>query len=345
MKKEELSQRDKQERAWTQKRVNYHNRQVKGTDVWMEQAQKELKKKLDETGLKQIFVPLHLNEVPTTEFLFVNAKLNKIHSMYCDLYEELPYRPDMAFDVVWRSFEVMSKYYSVEVLGNKNIADMVMFNKISYEVILNLLKADNNLETEFKDMMASIPDSTLRYMVVRLYLTRDLGILPQLGLIRDRTKKILSDKLYDAFYSTYFEPDGDLPMANHRSAIRKMRSVLNGEAFDLNGDNYKPLDFKVRIELLISCVLYVSRCERYHGDYFSQLKSSMVKLATYHNFYYLVTMTDLLFWIVWYQYAAHKGLPQIFSLGQLTECSKQRRVNLDAIFASKMKDESQQKND
>ena len=329
---EHLTPREKEELAWTQKRVNYHNRQAKGTDVWMEQAQNVLKKKMEEIGLKQLFVPLHLKEEPSTEFLFENAILNKIHSMYCDLYEELPYRPDMAFDVVWRSFEVMSKYYSGEVLGNKNIADVVMFNKISQEVILNLLKADNNLENEFKEMMASIPDSTLRYMVVRLYLKRDLGVLPQLGPIRDRAKKILSDKLYDAFYRTYFEPNGDLPVANHRSAIRKMRFILNGEAFDLNGDKYKPLDFEVRIELLISCVLYVSRCERYHGDYFSQLKSSMAKLTTYHNFYYLVIMTDLLFWMVWYQYAAHKGLPQIFSLEQLIYCSEQRRKNLDIIF-------------
>ena len=329
---ENLTPQNKQELAWTQKRVNYHNRQARGTVVWMEQAQNVLKKKMEDVRLPQIFIPLHLKEEPTTEFLFENAKLNKIHSMYCDLYEELPYRPDMAFDVVWRSFEVMSKYYSGEILGNKNIADVVMFNKISQEVILNLLKNDNKLVEEFQQMMISIPDSTLRYMVVRLYLKRDLGVLSQLGPIKARVIDILSQSLYDDFHKNFFSGDNVLSMSDHRSAVRRMRSILTGETVELNGTTYKPLDLEVRIELLISCVLYVSRCERYHGDYFSQLKSIMAKMVTYHNFYYLVTMTDLLFWMVWYQFAAHKGLPQIFSLEQLIDCSEQRRKNLDIIF-------------
>ena len=112
MKKEaELTPQEKQEKAWTQKRIHYHNMQAKGVTVWKEQAQDVLEQKMDEAKLIQIFEPLHLNEAVAFEILFEQAKLNKIHSMYCDLYEELPFRPDMAFDVVWRSFEVMSKYY------------------------------------------------------------------------------------------------------------------------------------------------------------------------------------------------------------------------------------------
>jgi hypothetical protein len=333
MKKEsELKPFERQEKAWTQKRIHYHNVQAKGVTEWKEQAQNVLKKKMEDARLSQIFAPLHLKEDPATEFLFENPVLNKIHSMYCDLYEELPYRPDMAFDVVWRSFEILSKYYSREVLGNKNIGDVVMFNKISLEAISNLLKSDNKLDAEFKELMSSIPDTTLRFMVVRLYVKRELGVLPQLGPIKDRAKKLLSEELYDAFYGTYFDAEGNLPIADHRRAVSKMRSILNGEFFELNGEHFKPLDLEVRIELIISCLLYVSRCERYHGDYFSQLKSSMAKQVTYHNFYYLVTMTDLLFWMVWYQFAAHRGLSQIFSLEQLADCSKQRRANLTTIF-------------
>lgn len=345
MKKEELSQRDKQEKAWTKKRVNYHNRQVKGTDMWMEQAQKELKKKLDETGLKQIFVPLHLNEVPTTEFLFVNAKLNKIHSMYCDLYEELPYRPDMAFDVVWRSFEVMSKYYSCKVWNDPDIKDTLLFQRVSQEVIVNLLNSNNQLEKSFNLLFESIPDTTLRFMVVRLFVSRDLVVLPQLHYIKERAKKILTDNHYDAFYNTYFEANGTLSPENHIKAARMMRSILKGEAVEMNGVSFKPFDLCERIELLISCILYVSRCERYHGDYVSQFKSNMAKQVTYYNFYYLLTITDLLFWMVWYKFADHQRLGQIFSLEELAAYSERRRANLDAVFVSKKKDESQQEND
>ena len=136
MKKEsELKPFERQEKAWTQKRIHYHNVQAKGVTEWKEQAQNVLTQKMDECKLVQIFEPLHLNEATAFEILFEQAKLNKIHSMYCDLYEELPFRPDMAFDVAWRSFEVMSKYYSGEVWNDKSISDPDMFRRVSKEVV------------------------------------------------------------------------------------------------------------------------------------------------------------------------------------------------------------------
>ena len=331
-KEEELLQRDKQEKAWTQKRVHYHNRQAKGTEVWMEQAQKVFGSKMEEAHLAQLFVPLHLNEVPATEFLFVNARLNKIHSMYCDLYEELPFRPDMAFDVVWRSFEVMSKFYSRVVWKDSDIKDKDMFLRVSQEVIVTVMKDNGQLENAFNQLFEAIPDTTLRFMIVRLFVSRNLSVLSLLSPIRERAKKILSEKLYNAFYGTFFEADGNLPYVNQLNAVGMMRSILKGETVELNGETFKPIGLEVRIELLISCVLYVSRCERYHGDYVSQFKSNLAKMVTYHNFYYLLTITDLLFWVVWYKFADHQGLGQIFGLEELAACSEQRRKNLDIIF-------------
>lgn len=327
-----LNPQEEQELAWTKKRVKYHNSQAKGIIVWMEQAQNVLKSKMNGAGLKQIFVPLHLKEEFSTQFLFENAKLNKIHSMYCDNYEELPYRPDMAFDVIWRSFEVMSKYYCGEVWGRKDISDVDMFQRISHEVILPILNTESQLEQAFDQLIKSIPESTLRFMVVRLYLNRELGVLPQLGPIKARAIKIISQQMYDDFYANYFTSDNRLLIVDHRRFIRKMRSIFIGEAIELNGVSYKPLDLSDRIELMISCVLYVSRCERYHGDYMSPFKSSMAKQVTYHNFYYLLTITDLFFWIVWYKFADHQKIGHIFNLKDLAACSELRRLNLDTIF-------------
>ena len=328
-----LTSQELQEKAWTLKRIHYHNVQAKGVAVWQEQAQNVLKQKMDECKLLQIFEPLHLNEARALEILFEQAKLNKIHSMYCDLYEELPFRPDMAFDVVWRSFEVMSKYYCGAVLGDTSISDVSMFQRISKEVILPIFKKDNQIETAFNSLVEAIPESTLRFAVVRLYLKRELGITSQLGPIKARAIAILTQNMYDDFHKEFFTDDGGLTMADHRSAVRRMRSIFIGEAVELNGNPYKPLELVDRIELLISCVLYVSRCERYHGDYMSQFKSSMAKQATYHNFYYLLTITDLLFWIVMYKFMEHEGIPALFELDKLAECSEKRRMNLEAVFA------------
>lgn len=322
-----------QEKAWTQKRIHYHNVQAKGVTVWQEQAQNVLKKKMDECKLLQIFEPLHLNEARALEILFEQAKLNKIHSMYCDLYEELPFRPDMAFDVVWRSFEVMSKYYCGKVLGDIDINDGQMFQRISKEVILPILNKDNHIEVSFKSLMEAIPDSTLRFVVVRLFVKRELGIHPQLGLIKKRATEILGEDLYIDFHDTYYDDNDNLPIASHRSAVRTLRSIVLGEEVELKGKTYKVMSQEKRIEFIISCILYVSRCERYHGDYMSQFKSSMAKQATFHNFYYLLTITDLLFWIVMYKFMEHEGIPALFELDKLAECSEKRRMNLEAVFA------------
>jgi hypothetical protein len=40
-----------------------------------------------------------------------------------------------------------------------------------------------------------------------------------------------------------------------------------------------------------------------------------------------------LFWIVWYKFADHQKIAQIFSLEGLAVCAEQRRQNLETIFA------------
>ena len=117
------------------------------------------------------------------------------------------------------------------------------------------------------------------------------------------------------------------------SNLRKLQSIVLGEEVELNGKKYKKIPQEKRIEFIISCILYVSRCERYHGDYMSQFKSSLAKQATYHNFYFLLTITDLLFWIVMYKFMEHESIPVLFELDKLTECSETRRKNLEAVFA------------
>lgn len=328
-----MTPEEKQEKAWTQKRIHYHNIQANGVVEWKEQAQNVLKQKMEEVKIIQIFEPLHLNEATALDILFEHAKLNKIHSMYCDLYEELPYRPDMAFDVVWRSFEVMSKYYSGEVWNRIEIGDVDMFHRISQEVIAPVLRNDYNLEKEFNQLLYAIPDSTLRYMVVRLYLSRELGVMSQLGPIKGRAVDILSQTMYDDFNKEFFTAKGGLSIGDHRTAVRRMHSILIGEPVKLNNTDYKPLGFEDRIEFLISCVLYVSRCERYHGDYMSQFKSSLAKLGTYHNFYYLLIITDLLFWMVMSKFMDHEGIPKLFELNKLAECLEKRRKNMEVLFS------------
>ena len=52
-----MTPEEKQEKAWTQKRIHYHNIQANGVVEWKEQAQNVLKQKMEEVKIIQIFEP------------------------------------------------------------------------------------------------------------------------------------------------------------------------------------------------------------------------------------------------------------------------------------------------
>lgn len=113
-----LTPEEKQELAFTRKRVLYNNKWV--TNLWKEEAQRIFESRLSDMGKKQIFEGVRLHVDNATEILFKDAQLNKLHSIITDIYDSLPYHPDSAFDQAWSALELSMKLYNVRLWEGKN---------------------------------------------------------------------------------------------------------------------------------------------------------------------------------------------------------------------------------
>jgi hypothetical protein len=94
---------------------------------------------------------------------------------------------------------------------------------------------------------------------------------------------------------------------------------MQGNDFEIAGEHIKSLGLPKRISFITSCILFTSRCERFHGDYFSHFKSDRASLRTYHHFYYLLTFTYVLLWVVIGRHAKKHSL-NLFSGMDIISC-------------------------
>lgn len=79
MEVKDLSVEEKQELAFTRKRVLYNNKWA--ANPWKEEAQRVFETRLSDIGKKQIFEGVRLHVDNATEILFKDAQLNKLHSI------------------------------------------------------------------------------------------------------------------------------------------------------------------------------------------------------------------------------------------------------------------------
>lgn len=289
--------KEKQEYAFTEKRLKYNNSWEK-IGEWKENAQQMLLKRMDENGFKQIFVGLKLSSKDAVNNLFENPELNKLVSTVIDIYDELPLRPDIAFDLAWRSLEIAMELFD-KTFRNKpedKIAKLIL--RTSSEVIYPELENNNELKQCMEDLIKAMPLSIAKFVLVRMATYRELAVSSQRTFIVERTKESLGEEVYKALIETYDLNEVGKSAENHFLGARKIIEITQGNDFEIAGKHIKALDLPNRISFIISCILFTSRCERFHGDYFSHFKSDRASLRTYHHFYYLLTFTYILLWIV-----------------------------------------------
>lgn len=105
-----MTEAETREYEQTRLRVNYNN-SWPSEKKWISPLQEELLARMDKEGLKQVFYPMALDESRAVDILFEDAELNRLLSTLLDLYDELPLRPDAAFDVAWRALEIAIMFY------------------------------------------------------------------------------------------------------------------------------------------------------------------------------------------------------------------------------------------
>jgi hypothetical protein len=157
--------KEKQEYAFTEKRVKYNNSWAK-TGEWKENAQQMLLKRMDECELKQIFVGLELSSKDAVITLFENPGLNNLISTVIDIYDELPLRPDMAFDLAWRSLEITMELFDKTFRNKQEDKISKLILRTSNEVISPELSDNLDLKQSMEDLIKAMPLSGPTHLIL-----------------------------------------------------------------------------------------------------------------------------------------------------------------------------------
>lgn len=320
-----MNEAEQKEYDQTRLRVEYNNSWPR--ERWCSPLQEELLTKMKEAGIEQVFFPLALNEESAVDVLFRDARLNRIVSSLFDLYDELPLRPDAAFDVAWRALEIVIHFYLKEyypkALESPNDKIPASIEHIISCMTNSVFKPQLDKCPSLMGVLNRLIDdglseSVLHYIVARMFLPGELQVKTQWAQVSTRCREILGKQLFDEYRDKYVKDD-TLDAGNHRNAERLLLLILKGNTISLEHD-FEALDLQTRITFILSGILYSSRCERFHGDYFSPLKSDRSTLKTYYGQYWLLTVSYLFFWMAVYKYLEKKRAVVFFTLENLADC-------------------------
>lgn len=296
----------------TQNRVEYHSKWDKGV-FWSSNITNLFQERLVEHRYSQLFIPIKLNSSSAIDTLYQNPELNRLFSILIDSYDELPTRPDIAFDLCWRAFEIEMNLYKNQAWNkNSDLTTRDLIARICKEAISPLYRTEDSIKESINLIFENISIKSLSFCITRAIAVAELTVQGQNGLVVERLKSALGDNLWEDIKKKYFPLNGTISPQTKRKICFLLKKILNGETITLNDKCYT-LDFSNRLEFLIGGILYTSRCERFHGDYFSPFKSDKATLKTFYDFYYQLLTTYTLFWCLLYKYKKYKGLNTFYT--------------------------------
>ena len=302
-----------------ERQINLNNNWPKITDVETE-AMNYVRERLADRGLKQILSTVKMDKTTAFAALASDKQLAKIFSSFLDVYDSLPYHPDLAFDAAWRSLEYSIRVYADRAWGYKEDKPLHdIFQKISSEVVESLINKEADLKDTFEYLVSNTSISAARYTIVRLFYAKQLSVAPQIKFVRERVEKVLPKDMLEAIEKVYMDEEERMNARNVKDVARRLIRLLNGQDIQIGDTSYKPIPLCDRIELLISGILYTSRCERFHGDIYSPLKSSKTTLLTYYEYYFLALASMLFFWVAFYKLIERNGNNQCVKFSNLKE--------------------------
>ena len=296
------------------KQIDFNNEWPKISSLSIETAQ-VFEKRLKENKLEQLLDPIKLEKDKALEYFMAHKDISKIFSSILDVFDLLPMHPDIAFDVVWRALEISLKYLSLKswsYSADKGFAQIL--EKGCDDVITPYCNSEENVRKMFEMLFSNVSLASLRYLVARLFFKMELSVSPQVAYVRGRAELLLGKDVLKAIYSKYVDSTGGIDAANQHKAACLIRLILQGKDVDINGVKLKSLDLSKRVEFYVSCVLYSSRCERFHGDYYSPLKSSLADLDTYYEYYYFLTFSYALWGLFMNKIQTVLSSPNVFDI-------------------------------
>jgi hypothetical protein len=188
----------------------------------------------------------------------------------------LPNRPDIAFDLAWRTFEAYCVYFSKEKNWSTRKTHKIL-DKIVEDILDTQFAGNANLSACIEKLLLSIPLQATEFLVSRLFDLNNDSIKSQQNQIKERVENAIGTEIFNAIQNKYCP----LNASTQRSAGLLFQIILAGKDFKFDNKKVFKLSLKERLKLLISGILYSYRNERFHGDAFSPFRSSKTTLKTY----------------------------------------------------------------
>lgn len=321
---------NKRELLWTGKRIDYNNTWP-DCGMWRSDIQIEFDNWLKQQSLSQIFEVVKLSDT-AQQVLYDNAKLNKLVSGILDIYDELPYRPDEAFDVAWRSLEIFMNHHRNIAWPNDDDKTPHLITKTVNDLIMPLTKSDTRVKEMWEVFLADLPLSVLIYTINRCYIKHDLAINTQIKRVSDRAEDTLSKVLYEDIKKQYrLEKDVKPTADTLRRSAMLLQLILKGNEVVVNGHKHF-LGLEKRLEFVLSCILYTNRCERFHGDYFSPFKSDRADLDTYAFSYYLLSFSYIYLWSLVYRHCELIGIEEACSIDSILCAANTMQIRMQPLI-------------
>ena len=346
--------------------VAFHN-SWKGA-AWMG----DLQKKFDETMGKdnRILSTVKLDD-NAQDVLYNHPEINRLFAGLLDSYDDLPYRPDTAFDFCWRALEILMEMFREHFQWTATESRSKIFKDICGK-IEEYFATNNQMSAKIQQLNSHCPVSAIRFMLQRLVDTDNLYEPEDITEVKDslivdeqydnvskRVKNTLGD-FYEPFCEKYYRRaivdkgtatkpkpttvNTDITADNQYKATGLFKKYLiEGKSISIgikskDSDGNETIEYKEYFfstaqiaELIISGILYTSRCYRFHGDYFSPFKSNRSSLAHYYEYYYFLIYTYAMFWYLLYCYLDINGIEKFFSLDTVNECVERCLKKLDKL--------------
>lgn len=172
-----------------------------------------------------------------------------------------------------------------------------------------------------------------------MFQKNELQLVEESDNVAYRTKCELGAPLYDDLKNKYYV-SGELSAGSHRNIILFMKKLLAGTEMSVvlpGGATHKyRMSLQDRLVFICSSIMYSSRCNRFHGDFFSILKSERSNLNTYYGQYWMFGMCYYLFWIVLYQYLQKKNIRVFFTIEEVCNSANHTLENMKNVLENRI---------
>lgn len=249
-------------------RVRYNN---EWPSRFLFPVEEQLKKRLDENNMQQVFIPAHLKPSIDQEF-------HALFGHFLEGLDQLPFRPDAAFDAIWKALD--AEFFRVK---DQSGAPQ---HESRFESFLTKITTDPNTCKAFHPLAKVIPMQTCEFVAKRILKSKTNPDQHADAFIK-RAKVCLGEEMFLAFLGKYEPLWVSTPEEAQRKAGAFLRRLVVGDELDVNGVKFTLTQEKIA-SFLTSIVMPQFRNERFHGTTFPPFRSSTAKLKTYAHCYFVL---------------------------------------------------------